>query len=244
MRKGVKIMLLIACFLGLACMAQAADDPSERGRVNMVRKPALFDAAASGNLSAVRDLAEKGADVNQSINGVTPLCFATKQDIIIYLMDKGADVNAPFLVHDPKMRMQLFVSLAWMMQPDVVDLAFRKGLTQASADRIWFIFITWLGIGDATRSEAALVASTKLMLDHGADANAKGVDPAGDEKETALMLAVRSGSVNIVKLLIDKGADVNARNQEGRSVLTIAKTASRNKTGQLVEVLLQAGAKP
>jgi ankyrin repeat protein len=234
----VKIILLIVCTLGLTCMTQAAEDPSGKGSGSTARKPALFDAAMSGKVAAVRALVEKGADVNQSVNGFTPLCFALQPDVILYLIERGADVNAPFAIDDPRMRHQYLVTVVWMTRPDIVALAFRHGLTQTSMDKMWFIFISWLRIGIISTSEQQLMESTRLMLEHGADVSAKGI-----EGETPLMSAVRVGSVEITKLLIEQRADLFAKDDAGRSILTIAKMSSRKNTQELIDMLLQAGAK-
>jgi ankyrin repeat protein len=252
MANCVKIVLLMACVLGLACMVQAADYPSGKGGVSSARQPRsddneatdeenippLFQAVMSGNVSTVRALVEKGSNVNQSINGATPLCFAVgRPDITRYLIEKGADVNAPFTINDPQMRITSLVSVSWMMNPDIVNLVFRHGLTQTSMEIMWSTFITLGMVANLSGSEATFMESMRLMLEKGANVNAKGLGGA-----TPLMMAVQAGSVKIARMLIDRRADVNAKDDQGRSALTIAKT-SGTKGQQLIDMLVRAGAR-
>jgi ankyrin repeat protein len=255
MASCIKIALLMACLLGLTCLVQAADYPLGKGGASAARQPhsdnneamneqdipRLFEAVMSGNLSAVRTLVQKGSNVNQSINGVTPLCFAIEHpDITRFLIEKGADVNVPFTINDlndPQMRITVLVTISWMMNPDIINLAFRHGLTQASAEIMWSTFIT-VGM-DANlpgSKEAAFMESMRLMLEKGANVNAKGFGGA-----TPLMMAVKAGSANLARMLIDRRADVNAKDDQGRSALTIAKMWGKNRQ-QLIDMLVRAGA--
>ena len=63
----------------------------------------------------------------------------------------------------------------------------------------------------------------KLLLDAGADANAK-----TNYDLTVLMFASLRGYPEIVSLLLDSGADVNAKNNDGDTALT--KTSKRGQT--------------
>ena len=58
---------------------------------------ALFEAAAVGNIEAVKQAIADGADVNAKNYGMTPLNFAAMfghTETAELLIDKGADVNA------------------------------------------------------------------------------------------------------------------------------------------------------
>jgi ankyrin repeat protein len=254
MTQWSKIMLLITCAVAMAVVAHTASYPTGKSGPNTGRQqysdddkllesrdyrvPILFDAAMAGNIGAVRALVEKGADVNQSLNGATPLCFAHDPDVIRYLIEKGADVNVPFMIDDPRMEMKFLVIMAWVYRPGILALAYRHGLTRVSTNVIWSnVFYALIGVPDKPELEATLMENLTLMLDKGADVNVK-----GREGETPLTCAVRGGSVKMVNALIDKGADVNAKNDEGRSVLTLARQ-SKNNSQQLVDMLLRAGAR-
>jgi ankyrin repeat protein len=84
--------------------------------------------------------------------------------------------------------------------------------------------------------EAAVDGKTqivKLLLDHGADVNARG-GPYG----SALHAASSKGHEQIVKLLLDKGANINARDGHYGSAL---QGASFEGHEQLVKLLLDKG---
>lgn len=56
---------------------------------------ALAEAAVNGNMEVCRFLVSKGADVKLAgpTSGVTPIHYATKKEIVVMFVEKGADVN-------------------------------------------------------------------------------------------------------------------------------------------------------
>ena len=74
--------------------------------------------------------------------------------------------------------------------------------------------------------------TVKLILEHGADVNAKDSD-----EQTALMFAAEKGYTEIVKLLLEYGADANIQNTDSFSygVKTLLKKAqsANNQTNNL-----------
>jgi ankyrin repeat protein len=84
------------------------------------------------------------------------------------------------------------------------------------------------GLIVATRGGDLL--TTKILVDYGADANAK------DDTGTALMYAAENGNPQMLKLLIDAGADVDAVDDDGWTAMMHADAAEN------VRVLVNAGA--
>lgn len=57
----------------------------------------LCNAVIKGDMETVKKFVEYGSDVNENINGVTPLMLAARYnrvEIIKYLLDNGAKLNA------------------------------------------------------------------------------------------------------------------------------------------------------
>jgi ankyrin repeat protein len=79
------------------------------------------------------------------------------------------------------------------------------------------------------------VDELKLLIEHGADVNAK----RPQEGSTVLMIACKQGNVRLVDLLLKKGADVNSANVNGWTALMAA--AADGHT-EIVRLLLAHGA--
>lgn len=78
------------------------------------------------------------------------------------------------------------------------------------------------------------LAVAKLLLEHGADVNAK-----EQGRAAALMYAAYNGDIPMAGLLLDRGADVNARDKDGVSALTRTTVEGH---ADMVALLLSRGA--
>jgi ankyrin repeat protein len=144
----------------------------------------------------VKVLLTNGATVDTIENwrGQTPLMWAAAEgnaDAMRLLIEAGADVNARSSI------------IAWERQR-----------TEEPRDK-------WLPPGGLTpllfAARDGRVASTKVLLDAGADPNI--VDP---DRHTPLILALMNGHVDVAAALIRGGADVNMEDKVGQTALYAA----------------------
>jgi ankyrin repeat protein len=189
------------------------------------RTALMIAAGQAGSAPVVKLLLEHGAKASERspIGGVTPLGEAARisdEAVIRLLLDHGAnpkDAGAALLVGPLRSNCSKCLD---MLIPSVESRQLNDALPVA---------------GQTVFSEDP--ATLKVLLDHGADVNAR--DGNG---RTALMWTAYSdlAPVEVVRMLISHGADVNTRNQLGESPLGFA--SARGHT-PVVDLLAGAGAK-
>lgn len=217
------------------------------------------DAGATALMWAVADagkirlLVDRGADVNaRSDEGRTALAIAAAQRtplaVLQVLLDRGARPNDATRSGD-------FSTLALAARTANVDamaLLIDRGAKEPGAGAVYWAFLTTcdscidlaLKVISKQGLDAALSqmvrrddpAAVRLLLERGADANAR--DARGN---TALIGAAASEFVrpDTVALLLSHGAEVNATNRDGRTALSFA--LDRGET-PVVAALRKAGA--
>ncbi len=90
------------------------------------------------------------------------------------------------------------------------------------------------------------IMGIQYLLNGGADINGKGyknfVEDCGGyyEYSSPLMVAVNTQNIDIIKMLLERGANVNIAEDEGVTVLDVAK---KQKNKSIVDLLSQYGAK-
>lgn len=214
---------------------------------------------AAGDLEKARLLVEHGADVNaKSDVGRTPLQIAAGRfgnaPVVKLLLDHGANPSAksPSLVGD----MTVLAAAAGTGDESVLRMLVDHGAdlkaagymalflaVEARCEKCIELFLKGAG-PDIVNPAMFLLApplddghAVPMMLDHGADANAK--DPGGNPILT-LVACSDAVPVDAVKALLNHGADVNAKNTAGETALDLAK---RRGHTPVVDLLVQAGAK-
>ncbi|EFX00162.1 ankyrin unc44 [Grosmannia clavigera kw1407] len=254
----------------------------QRG-ADMRRTPGIMELATSLNkVEAVKALIASGADVDAKKDGVyTPLCTAIRDDhidIFQLLLASGADPNLPATEYPAwkcvthkrvHLLPQLLAAGADLQSPPgIAELAVQVGNTET---------LVWLleqgGVSPDQRSARGYTPLTtalrqnrpdlmQTLLDHGADAGARGEDwplimavahpellerllPAVADPRAVrgvLERAVAAGSLESVKLLLAAGVSVEDKTGGVFSPLT---TALREERKDLVAYLLEeAGANP
>jgi ankyrin repeat protein len=162
----------------------------------------------------------------------TPLFSAASKDqmrVAGFLLDHGADVNAPAGTHGKIWDTWTpLMAAADYGHKTMVDLLLSRG-----AD------VNWKNKGGETALYRAVLrgfqAVTEVLLANHADVKARNISGA-----TPLFSAVQSGQAKIVRMLLAAGADANLNDDKGRTVLNYAIGISP----EIFQVLLEAGTNP
>ncbi len=165
--------------------------------------PLIHQAIEKGDLNAVREILDKGANINETYESCfwktnlgnfpypcTPLMHAATNghnEIIKALLGKGADINE---------KVKGYTALSWSASSGKIETV--KLLLDRNAD---------ISEALAHAEYAGYANIVKLLIDRGADVNAKGRNWTA---VPVLAEAAMTGHIDIVKLLIHSGADVDA----------------------------------
>ncbi len=189
------------------------------------RTPLIMASGLTGGAPVVQLLIEHGANVNAKAPGLlgdtTPLAeaaYSGDEAEFRMLIDHGADVNAA----GP-------AALGFSLRAQCMACVEMLLKTMNPA-----LLTPTMVMGGPPLGPAL---ATPLLLEHGADINAR--DPMG---RTLLMLAAASDAmpVDVVRLLLAKGLDVNARTPAGETALSLGQLRGHTP---IVDLLLKAGAK-
>ena len=156
----------------------------------------LYNASKEGDINKVKEMIERGADINHGNNliiGKTPLIVASEfgyLDIVKYLIEQGANVN----LGNNYGKTPLF----YASFEEYLDIV--KYLTEHGAN---------VNLGNNHEDTPLLLASkrgnlemVKYLTEHGANVN-----QANDDEYTPLTLATRKGHLEVIRYLIEHGAD-------------------------------------
>jgi len=171
------------------------------------KSKALCRAAGDGNLNKVKDIVEKGVDVNSQVHGSTPLHSAVSHcqlEVVKYLVDNDADVN----MVDKKGRTPLHLAVSCEDPYDFSDNFVLK----------------FLDIIDGIQKEVI-----------GDDENADSWIKSSRSHVYSLMRKFCQDRLEIVKYLVMRGADLSVKNKEGKTPIDIAR--SKNDRNDIVNFL-------
>lgn len=191
-----------------------------------VLSPDLIKAIEEGRLDIVKDLIDKGTDVNgKTKDDYTALMRAAQEghtEIVQLLLERGAHIEAKL-----KSGQNALITAVALGHARTVQALLDKG---ADVD------------SQFSDGETALMVASKegydkvvqILLDYGANVNVP-----RQNGWTALMGAAYRGRAEIARLLLEKGADVNARDEASCTPLIAALVGSNLIA---VPVLLEYGA--
>jgi len=158
------------------------------------------DAAQKKDLSALRALVQRKADVNTAQpDGTTALHWAVvwnNEEAVVLLLRAGANASARNRYGATPLSEAVSTGSATMVEALLKAGADAKTLTTEDGETVLM-----------TAARAGNAAVVRLLLDRGADVNAR-------EKykgQTALMWAAAERHSDVVKLLLDRGADWKVR---------------------------------
>lgn len=237
-------------------LGQGAIDTNDLPRYFM---RALPNACSSGNVSTVRLLLERGADVNARYwnddgNALMAASYEGHDEIVQLLLDHGAEINDLGGNYGGALQgasLQGHYSTVQLLLDRGADVNARGGnydtaLQKASSLGYDHIVQNLLDHGADVNASGGFSGNAlrgaigrgydrivQILLDHGADVNA-----SGGPDDNPLQLALHRGMDHIAQILLEHGADVNAEGRYGNAL----QTALRRGRDHIVQMLLDRGA--
>jgi uncharacterized protein len=195
---------------------------------------ALMWAISGGHSAVTEELVKHKADVNiRSKGGSTALMFAARGDTASArtLLNAGADPN----VQIPDWGGTALIIASTMGQADIVEELLNKGADPNYRDKNSFTALHAAvrdsDYGEEPAQRARAVATLKVLLAHGADANARlhqekptvrALNELQFEGATPLALAAEVNNLDAIKVLVAAGADPNIPTTMGSTPLILA----------------------
>ena len=216
----------------------------------------LFQAVAKGDIGAVQVLLANGADLDaKNERGDTPAMVAVDNRnvaMLKLLLEKGADISArnnyeeTALTEASRSMNPELLRIILSGNPDVKEKNAAL-LEAAQSAPVAVRMADAPAMPGGQRAQAAVpaeppwVTSVRLLLDNGADIEAR-----DEEGDTPLMRAASHGQTEVFKLLLERGAKTRIRDKQGMTPLIAAAcacaVATMNSTYDIMKILLDRGA--
>ena len=214
----------------------------------------LMVAAKSGLINMVEYFIQRGAVIDQQIDGMTALMYAAlweHEDVVIFLLVKGANVhlksneNLTTLMYaiagtneSAVTSLHQYLTLYAPNNPNfhplmgaayICDVETIKRLMDNKIDSDMQGIMSLMDLARANK-----IKIIKFLIDSKVDINAQ-----NDNNDTALIYAARSQIEEITQLLLARQANTDIQNEEGNTALIYA---VQNKRAEIVKLLLASGA--
>jgi ankyrin repeat protein len=198
---------------------------------------ALADAVIKKDTVKIEQLLHSRVDINTQdpASGTTVLMIASSyyyyDDIVKYLISKGADVN----IKDSEGKTALLWSASNSLENATILISNGAKVNEAAVDGMTPFIQATLGFS----SGKVPIEMCELLRKNGANIHAE-LKRQSALRWTALHYAAANGDAELVKYLIKHGANVNKATGEGSTPLFLAKLGNY---GEVITILKKAGAK-
>ncbi|MDM7943673.1 MAG: ankyrin repeat domain-containing protein [Hydrogenophaga sp.] len=188
----------------------------------------FFSAVKRDDVAAVRQLAQRGFDLNTRNE-------AGEHALFLALRDEAPAV-ASYLLGDSKVQVEARTS----KDESPLMMAALKGRLEAARrliERKAEVNKTgWTPLHyAATNAGDESVAMVRLLLEHHAY-----IDAESPNRTTPLMMAAHYGNPGVVRLLLQEGADPLLKNQQGLSAIDFANRAQRAESAEIIAAFVRA----
>lgn len=188
----------------------------------------FFIAVKQDNVAAVRQLAQRGFDLNTlNPEGEHALFLAIRDD---------APGVAAFLVGQAKVNVEVRTArdespLMMAAIKGQLELASRLIARKAEVNKPGWTPLHYA----VSRESQTSTAMVRLLLEHHAY-----IDAESPNGTTPLMMAAHYGSPEAVKLLLEEGADPLIKNQRGMTAIDFAHQANRAASADIIAAFVRA----
>jgi hypothetical protein len=188
----------------------------------------FFSAVKRDDVSAVRQLAQRGFDLNTRNE-------AGEHALFLSLRDDAPAVSS-FLLGQDKVQVEARPGQdesPLMMAALKGRLGVAKRLIERKAE---VNKPGWTPLHyAATNADAESLPMVRLLLEHHAY-----IDAESPNGTTPLMMAAHYGHPSVVKLLLEEGADPMLKNQQGLSAIDFANRAQRAESAEIIAASVRA----
>jgi hypothetical protein len=213
----------------------------------------LMRAAKDGNTTAVKQILDRGADVNERNNkGKRALMLAASEgrtEVAKLLIARGAEVDAADVYGTTAL---IVASTAG--HTEVAALLLEHGAAPAARDSsggsplvnaTFFghtatvrLLLSKLSVLEKQDGEELLMLAAGLghaeivgaLIDHGVDINGRGL-----KQRTALMAAAAFNKPDVVRMLLARSADASVTDEDGNTALAVARDRGNDEIVALLE---------